>query len=182
MRRVYARPNEPSRSRIRCCGASSQGKASVTLTRDPLRGRMGGYADPDQLPSQVTEDHQAIQQLKTRRFAPRTNRAMRCQRQDCAGMSSSPVRSVARRGPCTWRPSIGRPRSQHQQFTVDARRTPQRVLAAHATDQGSNLSINLGSATGSPRLPVPVGSKAAPMSTEHRLRLDHCDRLQERGE
>src|SRR6516225_3221356 len=71
---------------------------------------------------------------------------------------------------------------QHQQLAVDPRRFPPRVLVAHATDQGSDLSISLGSATGPPRLPVPVGSKAAALPAEHGLRLHHCDRVQDRGE
>ena len=51
----------------------------------------------------------------------------------------------------------------------DPRCSPKRVLVAHATDQGSDLSINLGSASGPPRLPVPIGSKAAAMPAEHCL-------------
>ena len=50
------------RSQVRRHGAFVPGKGFSYLTGDPLGGRIGGRADPDQFPSQMTDDHEAIEQ------------------------------------------------------------------------------------------------------------------------
>ena len=40
------------------------GKGFSYLTGDPLGRRIGGHADPNKFPSQMTDDHEAIEQLE----------------------------------------------------------------------------------------------------------------------
>jgi len=69
---------------------------------------------------------------------------------------------------------------KHQQFAVDPRCAPQRVLAAHPPDQRSHLGINPGTAADVAGLPAPVSAETASVPTDHGLGLDDDDRVQER--
>ena len=70
--------------------------------------------------------------------------------------------------------------SKHQQFTVDPRRAPQRVLAAYPPDQRSNFGINPWTAADVAGLPAPVGTEAASVPADHGLRLDDDDSVEKR--
>jgi hypothetical protein len=52
-----------------------------------------------------------------------------------------------------------------EQFAVDARRAPQRVLDTHSPDQCAQLGVNLRPPSKRARLPTPVPTKAGPMPT-----------------
>src|SRR4029077_1990585 len=69
---------------------------------------------------------------------------------------------------------------KHQQFAVDARRAPQRVLAVHAPDQRPNLGVYSWATAEVAGLPTPVGAESTPVPTDHGLRLDDDNRIQER--
>lgn len=67
---------------------------------------------------------------------------------------------------------------QHQQLAVDPWCTPPRVLAAHASNQVSDLAVNLRSTTTPPGFPVPIGLEAAPVPANNGFRLDHGGHIQ----
>jgi hypothetical protein len=69
---------------------------------------------------------------------------------------------------------------EHQQFTVDTRRAPQRILTVHAPDQRSDLGIDPWAAADVAGLPEPVGAEAASMPTDHSFWLNDDDRVEER--
>src|SRR5499427_7148634 len=92
--------------------------------------------------------------------------------------------------PLTWRPMpldhvFGDARlrdfkAELEQFAVDARRAPQRVLDTHSPDHGAQLGVNLRPPSKRARLPMPVPTKAGPMPTNERLWTDDRDDLQNR--
>src|SRR5262249_38113735 len=70
--------------------------------------------------------------------------------------------------------SLGNVESQHQEFPMDARRTPSRILNHHAEDQVANL---LGDAPPAHRAlypgdRLPVEPESSPMPTDDRFRAD----------
>jgi hypothetical protein len=67
-----------------------------------------------------------------------------------------------------------------EQFSVDARRPPERVLDAHLSDQRSEVGLDLRSSSQWARLPAPVAAKAGPMPTHERLGTDNREDLQDR--
>src|SRR5260370_22166925 len=58
-----------------------------------------------------------------------------------------------------------------EQFAMDLRRAPVRILSCHAADQSTNLIADSRPAATRPRSPAPVQTKARPMPPDHRLRL-----------
>ena len=64
-----------------------------------------------------------------------------------------------------------------EQFAMDARCAPQRVLDAHPPDQRAQLRANLRPPSPRTRLPAPVPTKAGPMPTDERLGTDDRDDL-----
>ena len=67
-----------------------------------------------------------------------------------------------------------------KQFTMDARRSPQRFVDAHLLDQSAQPRINLWPPSPRTRFPTPVAAKAGPMPTNDRLRLDDGQDPQDR--
>ena len=63
-------------------------------------------------------------------------------------------------------------KAELEQFTMDARCTPNRVLDAHSPDQSAQLRPDLRPPSSRTRFPTPVGSKAGTMPTNDRLRLN----------
>jgi hypothetical protein len=66
-----------------------------------------------------------------------------------------------------------------EQFAVNARRTPKRILHAHPPDQRAQLRVDLRSPSQWVRLPTPVAAKAGPMPTHERLGPDDRENLQD---
>jgi hypothetical protein len=66
-----------------------------------------------------------------------------------------------------------------EQFAVDARRAPKRILHAHPPDQRAQLRVDLRSPSQWARLPAPVAAKAGPMPTHERLGPDDRENLQD---
>src|ERR1019366_1935482 len=67
-----------------------------------------------------------------------------------------------------------------QQFAVDTRRTPKRILHAHLPEQRAEVRLDLRPPSPAPRLPTPVAAKAGTMPPHERLRLDDREDLQNR--
>src|SRR5436305_1061432 len=67
-----------------------------------------------------------------------------------------------------------------QQFPVNARRAPERVIVAHLTDERPQLYIDLRAPSPIPRLPAPIAAKPCSMPANQRLRTDDVERLQDR--
>ena len=67
-----------------------------------------------------------------------------------------------------------------EQFAVDARCSPKRVLYAHLPDQRPQLRVNLRPPSKRARPPTRVATKAGPMPTDERLGMDDRDDLQHR--
>src|SRR5450756_1014928 len=65
-----------------------------------------------------------------------------------------------------------------EQFAVDTRRTPKRILHAHLPDQRAEVRLDLRPPSPGARLPTPVATKAGTMSPHERLRLDDREDLQ----
>src|SRR5262249_26811151 len=75
---------------------------------------------------------------------------------------------------------LGDLKAELEQFAVDARRAPQRILDTHSPDQGAQLRVNLRPPSKRARFPTPVPAKAGPMPTDERLWTDDRDDLQDR--
>ena len=90
----------------------------------------------------------------------------------------------------TWRPAsfdhvLGDARLRDfepelEQFAVDARRSPKRVLDAHPPDQRTEVCLDLRPPSPRARFPTPITAKSGPMPTHERLRLDDREDLQDR--
>ena len=65
-----------------------------------------------------------------------------------------------------------------EQFAVDARRAPKRILYAHPLDQRAQLHVDLRAPSLRARLPTPVAAKAGPMPAHERLGPGDCENLQ----
>jgi hypothetical protein len=101
-------------------------------------------------------------------------------------------RVVVQEGPPSlagWRPSfdhvLGDARlcdlkPEPEQFPVDARRAPKRILHAHPPNQCAQLRVDLRSPSLWARLPTPVAAKAGPVPTHERLRPDDRENLQDK--
>jgi hypothetical protein len=59
-----------------------------------------------------------------------------------------------------------------EQFAMDARRAPKRVLDAHSPDQSAQLRADLRAPSPQARFPAPVAAKAGPMPANYGLRLN----------
>jgi hypothetical protein len=68
-----------------------------------------------------------------------------------------------------------------EQFPVDARRSPTRVLDAHLSDQRPEVRLDLRPPSLWARFPTPVAAKARPMPPHERLRLNDRDDLKSTG-
>ena len=150
------------------------------LPSDPLGSRIGSDADRDHPPAGVTQDHQAVEQLE--RDSAYDEEVQRSDARNVIAQESLPT--LGRWSPAPDHiPADGRFSdfdSKHQQFAVDPRCTPQRVLAAHPPNKRSNLTINSWTAADVAELPAPVGAEPASMPADHGLRLDDDDRVQQR--
>ncbi len=128
------------------------------LTRNPLGARMRGHAQPQNLTAGMPQDQKSIQQLKRDRGDHE-----QIHRRDA-------VRVISKKR----LPSLGwrTPSSRHvlgdgglsdidaelEQFAMNPRCTPKRVLNTHVSNELTNLQRSLWSATARSRFPPPIGS------------------------
>ena len=71
---------------------------------------------------------------------------------------------------------------EFEQFAMDTRRSPKRVLDVHPPDQRTEVRLDLGPPFPWARFPTPIAAKAGPMPPHERLRLNDRDDLQNRRE
>src|SRR5262245_44622506 len=114
-----------------------------SLTRDPFRRRICSDVDPDQASAAQTDDNKGIEQIETN-----------C-RDDEQVHRGNVRRVVTQKGApsLTWRstslnhePGDARLRDvkpELEQFAVDARRSPKRILDAHPPDQRNEVRLDL---------------------------------------
>src|SRR6267154_5271961 len=150
-------------------------KGLGNLARDPLRRRMVGHAQQDQTPSFMPQDHQDKQQPKVdcrdykEVHGPDPRRMVTQERLPCLARSGSTLGHVlGNRRLSDLDPEL-------QQFTMNTRRAPERVLHAQPPDQAAHLNRNSGPAAARTRLPSPIKPKARPMPTQRSVRLDDRD-------
>jgi hypothetical protein len=67
-----------------------------------------------------------------------------------------------------------------EQFAMDARRSPKRVINAHPPDQCAQLHLDLRSPSQRVRSPTPKATKARSMPTHQHLGTDDRENLQDR--
>jgi hypothetical protein len=67
-----------------------------------------------------------------------------------------------------------------EQFTMNTRRSPKRVLHAHQSDQRPEVRLDLRPPSPWARFPTPTTAKAGPMPPHERLRPNDRDDLQNR--
>ena len=67
-----------------------------------------------------------------------------------------------------------------EQFAVDARRSPQRVLDANAPDRRAEVALNCRPPSPRARFPTPVAAKTGPLPTNECLRLNDGENPQDR--
>src|SRR5262249_12236804 len=104
-------------------------------------------------------------------LGPHISQWQRSPARDCEGTFSS-LATEARPAPCISRPSTGQPQAKHQQFAMDARCSPLRVLAAHPSDQITQAPIDLGPPCPLPRFPAPERHETCTMPAKDGLRLN----------
>jgi hypothetical protein len=69
-----------------------------------------------------------------------------------------------------------------EQFAVDARRTPKRILRAHLRDQRAQFRLDRRSPSPSTRFPTPIAAKAGPMPTYQRFGSHNHENRKDRRE
>src|SRR6202140_1306297 len=156
------------------------GKCLRYLTSNPFGRRMCCNVDPDEVSAVQPDDDEGIEQVEPDSW---NNEQVH---------GGDVRRVVTQEGP----PSLaGRPppfdhvlgdarlrdlKPELEQFTVNAWRTPKRILHAHPPDQRAQLRVGLRSPSQWERLPTPVATKAGPMPTHECLRPDDCENLQDK--
>src|ERR1700726_1973147 len=141
------------------------------LICDPFCGRMRCDAKPQNMSPAVPHDHQAIEQAERD-----CRHDKQIHRRDAVGM-------IAKERPPAlgWRLSslghvLGHARlsdidAELEEFSMDPRRSPQRIGNAHLADKLAYLRRYSGAAPTAPRLPPPVRSEPGAVPFNHGLRL-----------
>jgi hypothetical protein len=101
----------------------------------------------------------------------RTDPSRRCRRHDCEGMSSSLGMAVSSLGHVFGDAGLSDIDAEFEEFSMDPRRSPQRIGNAHLADKLSYLRRYSWSAATAPRLPPPVRSEPGAVPFNHGLRL-----------
>src|SRR5689334_4582649 len=152
------------------------GKCFSHLLRNPEAVRMAGDIEVQNAPAIMSNHEEAIEHTKRER---RNGEEIHCRdhftmvTQKCF---PSPA-SITKPG-CTSHPardrSLGDIKSKLQQFTVNPRRTPGRILGDHPENQCAQFPADSPSATADlvAATPAPIAAKSCPMPAHHRLRSD----------
>ena len=126
----------------------------------------------------MAKNHQTIEQLERDGAHHRTDRSKLFPRRDCVRMFPAPRPRSSGPNHISSGSRFADVDSEHQQLPMDSRRSPRRILLAHAPDWCPEFAIDPRPSSAPPRLPAPIRSKPATMPPEHGLRLDddHCVR------
>src|SRR5262249_26107892 len=127
----------------------------------PLRGRVPGYSEPEQLSSTVPQHEKRKQALERQGW-----NQVEFDRRDGGRMVAQecPPRDL--------KPEL-------EQFTMDARGTPQWVLRAHPLDEFAQLTANSGPSRPPARFPAPIGPKPCAMPAQDRVRLNDAGQTEQ---
>src|SRR5450756_625276 len=159
---------------------SRSSAASDVYKRQPFSRWVCCDVDPDQVSAVQTDDDEGIEQVEANG------------RNDEQIHGSDVRRVVPQKGApsLTWRPAsldhvLGDARLRDikpelEEFAVDARRTPKRILHANLPDQCAEVRLDLRTPSPGARLPTPVAAKAGPVPPHDGLRLDDHEDVQNR--
>src|ERR1700733_11028412 len=155
------------------------GKSLRDLTCNPFSRGICCDVDPDEVSAVEPDDNEGIEQVETDSWNDEQVHGGKVRRV----VTQEGPPSLARR-PAPFGHVLGNARlhdlkPELEQFAVDARRTPKRILHAHPPDQLAQLRVDLRSPSQWARLPTPVATKAGPMPTHERLGPDDCENLQD---
>ena len=148
------------------------------LTRNPLGARMRGHAQPQNLTAGLPQDQKSIQQPERDRgdheqiHRRDSVRVISKKRLPSLGWRTPPSRHVLGNGGL---PDID---AELEQFAMNPRCTPKRILNAHVSNELTNLQRSDWSATARSRFPPPIGSERGPVPTDHRLRFENFQGIQ----
>src|SRR5216683_2612722 len=155
------------------------GKCLRYLTCNPFGRGIGCDVDPDEVSAAEPDDDEGIEQVEADRW---NNEQVH---------GGNVWRVVMQEGPpfLAGRPSLfdhvlGDARLRDlkpelEQFSVNAWRTPKRILHAHLPDQSAQLRGDPRSPSQWARLPTPVAAKAGPVPPHERLGLNDCENPQD---
>src|SRR5271169_3715643 len=158
------------------------GKCLSYLACDPCRRWVCGDVDPDEVPAVQPNNNEGIEQAEPdgwdneqvhRRYIWRmiTQKGT----PSLAWRPTSPNHVFRDAGLCDFK-------SELEQFAVDTRCAPKRVLDAHPPDQHAQIRVDLRAPSPSTRLPPPVAAKTNTMPAHQRLRLNDRRSIQDRRE
>src|SRR5438128_3641793 len=145
------------------------------LACDPVRGRMGCDVDPDKVSAGQPNDDKGIEQVEAdgrnneQVHGGDVRRVVTQEGAPALGRRSASLDHVLRDA------RLSDLKAELEQLTMDARRTPQRIVNAHPPDQRAQVRVDLGPASKGAGFPTPVMAKAGPMPTHQGLRSDDSD-------
>src|SRR5258705_5956252 len=152
------------------------------LACNPLGCRVGCDVDAHEISAMNPHDHKAIEQFEAN---GRDNEQIH---------GSNLWRVVTQEGSpsLAWRPAsldhvLGDARlsdlkPQHEQFAVDARRTPKQILRAHLPDQRAQFRLDRRSPFPATIFQTPIAEKSRPIPKFHRVRMDNYYKRHDRRE
>ena len=70
-------------------------------------------------------------------------------------------------------------KAELEQFAMDARRSPQRIVNAHPPDQSAQVRVDLRSASKGTGFPTPIPAEAGSVPSHEGLRADNRDGLED---
>ena len=149
------------------------------LTCDPFRGRMGCDIHPDKFSALQSNDDEDIEQVKTN---GRGNEQVdsgdvgRMAAQEGApskGGRSASLDHILRDA------GLSDLKAELEQFVMDARRSPQRIVNAHPPDQSAQVRVDLRSASKGTGFPTPIPAEAGSVPSHEGLRAENRDGLED---
>src|ERR1700758_773536 len=135
--------------------------------------------DPDELSAAEPDDDESIEQVET---DGRDNEQVHGSNIRRVVMQEGPPSLAGRRSPFDHVLGDARLRNlepELEQFAVNARRAPKRILDAQPPDQYAQLHLDWWPPSPSTRFPTPVAPKAGSVPTHERLGPDDCENLQD---
>ena len=149
--------------------------ASVSeLTGDPFGCRMRGHSKPQDLPSAMAHDQQAVERTKGDcRHHEKVHRG-----DTVSVVTKERLPALRRRAPpprhILGHAGLADIDAKLEQLAMDSRRSPQRIGDAHLADQPANVQRHNRSAAAATRFPAPIRSETGTMPTDHGVRSDDC--------
>src|SRR5262245_21672390 len=150
------------------------------LASNPLRCRICSDADPDEVAALQTDDDEHIQQIEANGRNNEQVHGGNIRRVIAYESEPSLRRRTTSLDHVLGDAGLGHVKAELEQFAMDARCAPQRVVHAHSLDQNPQVRVDGWPASARARFPTPVASKASSMPTHDRLRSDDRDCLQDR--